>query len=47
MFDRDSISAIVSRRVQLMNLIDRYFFAATMTVTIVLWLYLGLLVAGS
>ncbi|MBP2426580.1 hypothetical protein ABIF38_006500 [Bradyrhizobium japonicum] len=47
MFDRDSISAIVSRRVQLMNLIDRYFFAATITVTIVLWLYLGLLVAGS
>ena len=34
-------------KVQLMNLIDRYFFAATITVTIVLWLYLGLLVAGS
>jgi hypothetical protein len=32
---------------QLMNFIDRYFFVATVTVTIVLWLYLALLVVGS
>ncbi|MHC2334597.1 hypothetical protein ACVIW0_003886 [Bradyrhizobium sp. USDA 4454] len=30
-----------------MDFIDRYFFAATITVTVVLWLYLALLVAGS
>ncbi|VIO65138.1 hypothetical protein CI1B_02350 [Bradyrhizobium ivorense] len=29
-----------------MRLIDRYFFAATMTATVVLWFYVALLVVG-